>query len=77
MEEHIYLIALFVAIIYCILKFLEMRFISKENITIKEIVTNTLIVYLSVIMGYFVTNQFDVSIKPMAEAPVFIDGPGF
>ena len=77
MEEKIYFLAFIISIIYFFIKFIEMRYISKVNLSLKELFTNTIIVYLSVIAGYFVLNQFKLNISSLNEPPVFIDGPGF
>ena len=75
--DNIYLVSFVISIIYLISKFLEMRFVTKENIALKTLVINTLIVYFSVIIGYFLIDQFNLKTKTLVEAPVFTDGPGF
>lgn len=75
--DNIYLVSFVISIIYLISKFLEMRFVTKENIALKTLVINTLIVYFSVIIGYFLIDQFNLKAKTLVEAPVFTDGPGF
>lgn len=75
--ENIYFSGIVISIIYFISKFLENRFITKDEINLKQFIINTVLVYFSVISGYFIINQFDISTKPFIEAPVFADGPGF
>tara|TARA_Y100000816_G_C25950405_1_gene495742 strand:+ start:59 stop:289 length:231 start_codon:yes stop_codon:yes gene_type:complete len=75
--ENIYFSGIVISIIYFISKFLENRFITKSDMNLKQIIINTVLVYFSVISGYFIINQFDVTTKPLNEAPVFADGPGF
>ena len=75
--ESIYLTAFVVALIFLIAKFLEMRFITKENKPIKVIVIDTIFVYFSVIIGYFIIEQFNLKTKSLVEAPVFVDNPKF
>ena len=55
----------------------ENRFVTKGEINLKQLIINTVLVYFSVISGHFIINQFDVTTKPLMEAPVFADGPGF
>ena len=75
--ENIYFSGIVISIIYFISKFLENRFITKSDMNLKQIIINTVLVYFSVLSGYFIINQFDVTTKPLKEAPVFADGPGF
>lgn len=75
--ENIYFSGLVISIIYFISKFLENRFVTKGEINLKQLIINTVLVYFSVISGQFIINQFDVTAKPLMEAPVFADGPGF
>jgi len=78
--DNIFLIAAFISIIYFILKFIEMRFIEKENKPLKFLIRDSLLVYFSVITGNFVIEQ----IQPMMDGgtkistpDVFTDNPNF
>ena len=51
-----------VAIMYVIFRFIEMRFILKENKPLKVLFRDTIIVYLSTVSGLFVLDQFATSI---------------
>ncbi len=78
--ENIFLEALIISIIYSIINFLEMRYYQKEDKTIKDIVKEGLLVYLSVISGVFIVEQFKPEVeKIVSEAPplVFVDNPPF
>ena len=75
--DNIYLVAMTIAIIFLITKFIEMRFVIKENKNFKTLIIDTIIVYLSVIFGYFVVEQFGDQTKNLTEAPVFVDQPKF
>tara|TARA_Y100000816_G_scaffold82343_2_gene56418 strand:- start:942 stop:1172 length:231 start_codon:yes stop_codon:yes gene_type:complete len=75
--ENIYFTGVVISIIYFISKFLENRFITKQDINLKQLIINTVLVYFSVITGDFIINQFEVTSKPLTVAPVFADGPGF
>ena len=62
------------------MKFIEMRFIEKENKPLKLLIRDTLIVYISVVVGYFILEQFKANIQnggSNVTANVFIDDPGF
>ena len=57
MPNSIFLTAVAVAGVYLVFRFIEMRFILKENKPLKELARDTLIVYLSVLLGNFVMLQ--------------------
>ena len=75
--DNIYLIGLVISIIFLLSKFVKMRFISKENKPLKHIIIDTIFVYFSVILGYFILNQFNLKTQSLTEAPVFVSGPEF
>lgn len=75
--DNIYITALIISFLYLLCKFIEMRFITKENKAIKTIVIDTIFVYFSVIIGYFLIGQFKLKTKSFSEAPVFVDNPKF
>jgi len=79
--DNIFVIAAVISIIFIIIKFIEMRFIEKESKPLKLLIRDALVVYLSVITGYFILEQ----IKPIIQdgvsssvaTPVFTDNPEF
>ena len=78
--ENIFVIAGVISVIFFIAKFLEMRFFDKEPKSLKLLVRDSLLVYFSVICGYFILEQ----IKPVTNGvvgggitPVFTDNPEF
>lgn len=75
--NNIYLIALVVSFVYLISKFIEMRFVTKENKSLKTIIIDSIFVYFSVIIGYFVMDQLSLHTKTLDDPPAFVDGPGF
>ena len=76
MSTSIFITGFSVAIIYLLFKFIEMRFILKENKPLKILFRDTLIVYLSVIIGDFVINQWSPS-SSTGETPIFTNTPEF
>lgn len=50
-----------ISIIYLIIKFLEMRFVSKENKPLKKLVLDALIVFVASIITSFIFEQFDIT----------------
>ena len=75
--DNIYVIALTISVVYMISKFFEIRFILKENINLKQLTIDTILVYFSVILGTFIIEQFLNKTKNLTQAPVFIDTPKF
>jgi hypothetical protein len=76
--DNIFLIAGFISAIFLVAKFVEMRFIDKDNKPLKLLVRDVLLVYVSVIVGYFVLDQFKPVMQSLQSAPqVFTDNPEF
>ena len=48
-----------ISVIYFLLKFIEMRFIIKENKPLKLLFRDTLVVYIGSILGLSVYSQFN------------------
>lgn len=67
-----------IAFIYLLMKFVEMRIAKKEAKPMKELIRDTIIVYLSAMVGLYIINEF----MPSGEVTktvtnVFTDAPGF
>ena len=79
--DNIFIIAGVISIIFLISKFIEMRFIEKESKPLKILIRDSLLVYFSVVSGYFVIGQVKPVLKggsPLSNVtPVFTDNPGF
>jgi hypothetical protein len=79
--DNIFLIAAIISILFLISKFIEMRFIEKENKPLKLLVRDALLVYFSVILGNFVIEQVSPLISGGNNAsvttPIFTDNPEF
>jgi hypothetical protein len=76
--NNIFIIAIVISVIYLIAKFLEMRFILKENKPLSILIRDALFVYFSVVVGYFILEQ----IKPILQdggsnAQAFTNNPDF
>ena len=63
MSQSIFFTSGVVSVIYILVRFLEMRFILKENKPLKTLARDGLIVYFSVIGGDFIMQQ----IQPLSE----------
>lgn len=79
--DNIFLIACIISIVFLITKFIEMRFVDKESKPLKFLIRDSVLVYFSVISGYFIINQMNPIIKSTIggskATPVFTDNPGF
>ena len=78
--DNIFLVAGIISAIFFIAKFLEMRYVDEEPKPLKILVRDSLLVYVSVVMGSFIIDQLKpvindavVPIDPLA----FTDNPPF
>ena len=78
--DNIFLVAGIISVIFFIAKFLEMRYVDKEPKPLKYLIRDSLLVYVSIIMGNFVAeqlkpviNESDIPSLPLA----FTDNPPF
>ena len=77
MSNSIFVAGVAVAVIYLIFRFIEMRFILKENKPLKLLARDTLLVYLSVLLGNFIMVQIG-GIDIVSKVPqVFTNTPEF
>ena len=79
--NNIFIIAAVVSVTFLITKFIEMRFIEKESKPLKVLIRDALLVYFSVVSGYFIIGQIDTLLHGgevgATPTPVFTDNPGF
>ena len=73
-----FLLASAVAIVYILFRFIEMRYVMKENKPLKILFRDTLLVYISALIGNFVLNQIVPLQNIMSGDPkVFTNDPDF
>ena len=77
MTESIFVAGIAIAIVYLLFRFIEMRFILKEKKPLKFLVRDTLMVYLSVVIGNLILSQFSSGIVEQKSPEVFTDVPNF
>ena len=75
--DNIYLISLSVSIIFFIIKFLDIRFIKKEELDLKNLTIDTIITYFASIAAIVILKQFSNNVKNFSEPPVFLDEAKF
>ena len=67
-----------IAFIYLLLKFIEMRISKKETKDMKELIRDTLMVYLSAMVGLYLIDEFMPTTSIVKTVTnVFTDAPGF
>ena len=69
-----------ISVIYFLIKFFEMRFILKENKPLKQLIIDSLIVFITSMISLILLDQFNLNelignIKPIPS--VFVNNPDF
>jgi hypothetical protein len=71
--DNIFLAAGIISVIFFISKFLEMQYVDKEPKPLKFLIRDSLLVYISSVLGWFVLdqlkpviNEIDVNTTPLA-----------
>jgi hypothetical protein len=73
-----YMSAASVAIVYLIVKMIETRFIKKEEMSMKLLFRDSLVVGLSALAGDFIYHQLSPIGKIVSKTPhVFVNDPDF
>jgi hypothetical protein len=76
-----YLQSFVISIVFLLFKFIEMRFVDKESRPFKDLLRDTLIVFLSSLAGFFVLEQLATSgltaDAPIMPPPIFTGNPEF
>jgi hypothetical protein len=82
--DNIFVLATIISVTYLLLRFIEMRFVAKEAVPLKVLIKDSLFVYFSILLGYFIIEQVkptvisggfsqDLHVVPQ----VFTDNPEF
>jgi len=67
-----------IAFVYLLLKFAEMRITKNETKPLKELIRDTILVYLSSLVGLYIINEFMPNTSVLKNVTnVFTDAPGF
>ena len=79
--SNIFIVAGIIAVVFLIVKFIEMRFVDKESKPLKFLIRDALLVYFSVVSGSFIIDQVAPVMQEVGEnitnPAVFTDNPGF
>ena len=76
MTNSVFLIAIAIASVYLIFRFIEMRMIIKENKPLKVILKDAIIVFISTFVGMLAIQQFP-NVSDEGQAAVFTNTPDF
>lgn len=72
--------SLFISIIYCFIKFLEIRLVSNTQLNIKDLIRDSIFVFLASSISNFIINKYNILqlVGNSKEIPaVFTSEPGF
>ena len=76
--ENTFTYSLIISLIYIIIKFIETKTLLKNNDkTIKHLVKDTIIVYLSSVLGLYVVQQLNPGTTATIEPGAFTTNPEF
>jgi hypothetical protein len=76
--ENVLIQAGIIAILYLLAKFGEMRLVLKENKPVKLLLRDSIIVYISAVLGLYISDQFMLQGEVGKVTPkAFIDNPSF
>jgi heme/copper-type cytochrome/quinol oxidase subunit 4 len=75
--DNIFAIGAVISVVFFLVKFLEMRFSTEEPRPLKHIMRDSLVVYVSCIIGYYLLLQFQTDGTVSQQIEVFTDVPGF
>lgn len=77
MEQGTLVTASVIAVVFAISKFIEVRFIQKEELAIKNLIRDTMLVYVSSVIGLFVLEQVGDTVSGKGGTSVFVGNPDF
>lgn len=77
MEQEYFVTASVIAVAFAILKFIEVRFIQKEELVMKNLIRDTVMVYISSVVGLFVLEQVGDTAGMKVGTSVFVGNPDF
>lgn len=80
--ENVFVIASVVSVVFFLFKFVEMRMSSVDHLdestkSLKYLLRNTVIVYVSTVIGYYILSQFSQHKSAASSTEVFLDTPDF
>ncbi len=81
MMNNIFLVSSITSVLYFLLSFLKIKYVDKDDLVIKKIVLNTLIVAVCSYIAFYVVFNYNLGdkniLKEVKETPAFTGEPGF
>ena len=77
MDHYTFIHAMIIAIVFLFVRFLEIRFIIKENVPLKKIVKEGVLVYFSVLGGVYIIQQLEPFKGIVSSPEIFTSPPDF
>lgn len=74
--SNFFLMSTFVAVAYFVLKLVDIKYVKKENLVLKLVFRDTIIVYLSSLIGLYLVDNIDSSTVEN-NVSVYTDKPDF
>ena len=71
------IMAVAIAIVFSLVKFVEYKFIIKEDIEIKQLLRDSFLVGASAMIGQFIVRQVDVASVAKTATNAFVGTPDF
>jgi hypothetical protein len=78
--DNIFVIAGIIASLFTLVKFIEMRYMENESKPLKILIRDALLVYFSVVAGYFLIEQMNTmgGVSSISQStPIFTGNPEF
>ena len=77
MENNNFVICLVISITFLIYKFVEMRYIDKENKPFKQLFRETLAVFSSSLIGIYLVDTINTHINQIIQPDAYTGNPDF
>ena len=77
MEQSDLILAVAISLVFSLAKFAEYKLVLKEDIDVKNIFRNTLLVCVSAVIGKFIIGQVDMTSVAKATTNAFTGAPDF
>ena len=66
-----------VSVIYILIRFIEMRFVTKETKPLKTLIRDGLLVYLSSLCGFYILQNITPVVTTVVDTKAFTNEPDF
>ena len=74
--KNIYILATIVSLVYIVFNIIDNKFVTKKKIVIKNLTKNTIFVFISFIISYYIYKQIEPT-KASSVPDVFVADPTF